>query len=129
VFSLPQDRSVPGLSGWNWLHTPGHTPGHISLFREADRLLIAGDAIVSVKQESLWSVLLQDKQLHGPPAYFTTNWQEAHRSVQQIRHLEPKMAVTGHGHVLSGEMLRESLQALDQHFEEEAVPKQGEYVD
>src|SRR5436190_1366011 len=37
---LPEDGSVPGLKGWKYIHTPGHTPGHISLFREEDKLLI-----------------------------------------------------------------------------------------
>ncbi|MEK4368183.1 MBL fold metallo-hydrolase [Paenibacillus sp. FSL R5-0473] len=129
IFSLPKDHSVPGLSGWEWVHTPGHTPGHVSLFREADRLLIAGDAIITVKQESLWSVLLQDKQLHGPPSYFTTDWQAAHQSVQHIRHLEPKLAITGHGHALSGDILSESLKRLDLDFEESTVPDHGKYVD
>jgi len=129
IFSLPNDHSVPGVPGWEWVHTPGHTPGHVSLFREADRLLIAGDAIITVKQESLWSVLLQDKQLHGPPSYFTTDWQAAHQSVQHIRHLEPKLAITGHGHALSGNMLAESLKRLDMDIEENTVPDHGKYVE
>lgn len=129
IFSLPKDHTVPGALGWEWMHTPGHTPGHVSLFREADRLLIAGDAIITVKQESLWSVLLQDKQLYGPPSYFTTDWQAAHQSVQHIRHLEPKLAITGHGHALSGDMLRESLNRLDMDFKESTVPDHGKYVD
>lgn len=29
--TLPEDGSVPQMPGWRWLHTPGHTPGHISL--------------------------------------------------------------------------------------------------
>ena len=33
---LPDDGSVPGMPGWRWLHTPGHTPGHVSLWRESD---------------------------------------------------------------------------------------------
>src|SRR5215207_11145556 len=38
--ALPDDQSVPGMPGWRWLHTPGHTPGHVSLWRISDRLLI-----------------------------------------------------------------------------------------
>ena len=45
--SLPQDGAVPGLEGWRWLHTPGHSPGHVSLWREKDRSLIAGDAVIT----------------------------------------------------------------------------------
>lgn len=48
IQTLPEDGSVPHLSGFKWIHTPGHSPGHISLFREKDRALIAGDAFVTV---------------------------------------------------------------------------------
>jgi glyoxylase-like metal-dependent hydrolase (beta-lactamase superfamily II) len=44
---LPPDQNVPGMPGWKWLHTPGHSPGHISSWLESDRPLIAGDAIVT----------------------------------------------------------------------------------
>lgn len=39
---LPADQTIPGMPGWTWLHAPGHAPGHVSLWREADRSLIAG---------------------------------------------------------------------------------------
>ena len=52
VQPLPADGTVPGLPEWRWIHTPGHSPGHVSLFREQDRTLIPGDAFVTVKQES-----------------------------------------------------------------------------
>src|SRR5215207_2933833 len=57
VQPLPVDGSVPGMPGWRWIHTPGHSPGHVSLFRDADRLLLAGDAFVTQRQESLLAVL------------------------------------------------------------------------
>jgi glyoxylase-like metal-dependent hydrolase (beta-lactamase superfamily II) len=44
---LPEDGTVPGMAGWRWLHTPGHSVGHFSLWRAADRVLIAGDAFVT----------------------------------------------------------------------------------
>src|SRR5688572_15712873 len=39
VRPLPADGSVPHMPGWRWVHTPGHTPGHVSFFRDADRAL------------------------------------------------------------------------------------------
>jgi glyoxylase-like metal-dependent hydrolase (beta-lactamase superfamily II) len=42
---LPADGSVPFMDGWRWVHTPGHSPGHVSLWRERDRALIVGDAL------------------------------------------------------------------------------------
>jgi glyoxylase-like metal-dependent hydrolase (beta-lactamase superfamily II) len=41
---LPDDGSIPSLPDWRWIHTPGHSAGHVSLFRDADRTLIIGDA-------------------------------------------------------------------------------------
>ncbi|PEE06030.1 MBL fold metallo-hydrolase, partial [Bacillus pseudomycoides] len=48
IHELPLDGSVPHMPEWRWVHTPGHTPGHISLFRKTDHFLIAGDAFVTV---------------------------------------------------------------------------------
>jgi hypothetical protein len=39
------------MPGWRWMHTPGHTEGHVCLFRNSDRTLIAGDAFTTTKQE------------------------------------------------------------------------------
>jgi glyoxylase-like metal-dependent hydrolase (beta-lactamase superfamily II) len=61
IHILPDDRSIPYMSDWRYIDTPGHTPGHISLFRERDRILIVGDAFTTVKQESLSPVLTQKK--------------------------------------------------------------------
>ena len=44
---LPEDGSVPGMPGWQWIYTPGHTPEHVSLWREQDRTLLAGDAVIT----------------------------------------------------------------------------------
>ena len=35
------------MPGWRWIHTPGHTAGHVSLYRDSDRTLLAGDAFVT----------------------------------------------------------------------------------
>lgn len=125
---LPPDGSVPGAPGWKWLHTPGHTPGHVSLFHERRRLMVAGDAFITVKQESALAVILQEKEIHGPPMYFTTDWQAAQRSVEMLANLKPEIAVTGHGHYMHGTELTDQLERLVGDFEHMAVPKQGRYV-
>ncbi|MEC2531108.1 MBL fold metallo-hydrolase, partial [Bacillus cereus] len=73
VKALPIDGTVPHMPEFRWIHTPGHTPGHISLFREKDRTLIAGDAFVTVKQEYLYKVITQEQEISGPPRYLTTD--------------------------------------------------------
>lgn len=57
--ALPSDGTVPYLPEWQYIETPGHSPGHISLFRTKDKLLISCDAIVTVKQDAFFKVLLQ----------------------------------------------------------------------
>ena len=128
VRSLPADGAVPGMPGWRWIHTPGHTPGHVSLFRDADRALLVGDAFVTTKQESLSAVVTQRRRIHGPPAYFTADWGAAKASVERLAALQPEVAVTGHGRPMRGERLRGDLAWLTEHFDRVAVPASGRYV-
>jgi glyoxylase-like metal-dependent hydrolase (beta-lactamase superfamily II) len=128
VQPLPENGSVPGMPGWRWIHTPGHSPGHVSLFRDEDRTLIAGDAFVTTKQESATAVLTQRPEIHGPPAYFTPDWQSARRSVQQLAALEPRRVATGHGPPLEGEQMLRGLRELARNFVSLAVPPHGRYV-
>jgi glyoxylase-like metal-dependent hydrolase (beta-lactamase superfamily II) len=124
---LPADGTVPGMPGWRWLHTPGHTPGHVSLFRDEDRTLIAGDAFVTTHQESFWAVMTQLQEVWRPPAYFTINWDASRASVRVLAQLEPEVAGTGHGIPMSGDRLREELRHLATHFDE-VMPNDGRYV-
>lgn len=127
--ALPMDGSVPGMPGWRWIHTPGHSPGHISLFRDSDKFLIAGDAFVTVKQDSFYKVLVQKQELHGPPVYLTTDWPAAKASVQKLAALNPAYAITGHGTHMEGGELRVELQKLADDFDNLAKPDHGLYVD
>lgn len=129
VQALPKDGSVPHLQGFRWIHTPGHTPGHVSFFRDEDRALIVGDAFVTVKQDSLYQVLTQELEMNGPPRYFTTDWQAAWDSVRTLANLKPSVALTGHGAPLAGERLAESLEKLVKEFDQVAIPDYGKYVD
>jgi len=128
VFKLPVDGSLPGIEDWKYIHTPGHAPGHISLYRESDKTLISGDAFVSTKQESALAVMTQKKQINGPPKYFTIDWVAAAASVRELAALRPEVAATGHGMPMYGEELNKELTFLADHFEDVAVPKAGRYV-
>jgi len=127
--SLPSDQSIPGMHGWKWIPTPGHTEGHVALFREQDRIMIPGDAFTTLKQESLMSVMTQDEQISGPPAYLTTDWKAAERSVNLLRDLNPMLVLPSHGQPMKGDELSRHLDLLTNYFEEIAVPEQGRFVD
>ncbi len=128
VHPLPPDGSVPGLPGWRWLPTPGHTPGHVSFFREQGNVLVAGDAFTTVFEESGWATLTQKQVVHGPPAYFTPDWDAARDSVALLAHLDPEVAATGHGIPMHGDLLRAQLTQLAAQFDTLARPKMGRYV-
>lgn len=126
---LPTDGSIPGMSGWKWVHTPGHTEGHVSFFRDKDRTLIAGDAFTTTKQESFTSVLTQKEQIKGPPAYLTTDWKAAKKSVEHIKELQPELVIPSHGLPMKGEKLTWHMELLTQHFNRIAVPEQGRFIE
>ena len=128
AWALPPDGTVPGLPGWRAIHTPGHSPGHVSLFRESDRTLIAGDAFVTTKQESAIAALSKPEEIHGPPMYFTPDWVSSRRSVEALAALNPDLALTGHGRPLRGDALRQGLRTLARDFEHLAVPQGGRYA-
>ena len=116
------------MPDWRWLPTPGHAPGHISLWRERDRLLLAGDAFITTTQESVYAVATQKTELHGPPMYFTPDWHSARLSVEKLASLEPEIALTGHGRAMRGPEMRAALHLLARDFDRIAVPDHGQYV-
>jgi glyoxylase-like metal-dependent hydrolase (beta-lactamase superfamily II) len=129
VQELLPDGSIPTMPGWRWIHTPGHTAGHVSLFREDDRTLIVGDAFCTTRQESFLAVATQTPELHGPPAYFTTDWDAARDSVRQLAALDPAFVAPGHGQAIAGPAVTRELRDLATRFDELARPAQGRYVE
>lgn len=119
--ALNPGTGVPGLPDWERFHTPGHTPGHVSFFRPGDRVLITGDAVLTIHLNSLWSFLLwsvgRNKQrLSGPPWYTTWNWRAAKKSVATLARLEPLVLASGHGLPMSGPGTASELHAFADHF-------------
>jgi glyoxylase-like metal-dependent hydrolase (beta-lactamase superfamily II) len=129
VHALPADGSVPGMPGWRWIPTPGHSPGHVSIVRDSDRTLISGDAFVATKSESVIAALTQRPELHGPPMYGTPDWDAARQSLRHLADYAPNAAITGHGPPARGERLRMELSQLAAHFDEWARPAHGRYRD
>ena len=127
--ALPEDGRVPFMDGWRWIHTPGHSVGHVSLWREADRCLVAGDAFITTAQELAYAVAVQEPELHGPPMYFTADWQKAEASVRALDELQPEIVVTGHGRAMRGPAMRDALHELAVSFARVAVPPHGTYTD
>ena len=127
--ALPEDGSVPVMPGWRWVHTPGHSVGHVSFWREQDRSMIVGDAFVTTGQESAYAVAVQRAEMHGPPMYFTVEWDKAKDSVARLAALEPELVITGHGEPMHGAEMRTALHRLADEFDGIAIPRRGIYLE
>lgn len=104
--------AVPGLPGWECIPTPGHTPGHVSYFRPSDRVLITGDALVTVRIRSLAGLLTQRPGLSEPPWYTTWSPRAVRQSVERLARLEPTVLAGGHGEPMTGNGTAEALSAF-----------------
>jgi glyoxylase-like metal-dependent hydrolase (beta-lactamase superfamily II) len=125
VVALTSDR-LPALPAWRVIHTPGHTAGHISLFREDDSVLLAGDALATMNQDLWTTMVTMPKELRRPPAPLTTDWYAAMESVQLLATLDPWMIAAGHGLPI----LDVDADALLRDFADRMVPPlRGRYVD
>ncbi|MES2459224.1 MAG: MBL fold metallo-hydrolase [Armatimonadota bacterium] len=125
VQALPNDGTIPGLPDWRWLSTPGHTPGHVSLFRESDRTLIAGDAVLTVNMDKVSDAVTQKQELARPPAAVTYDWVSARRSLEVLATLRPLVIASGHGIPMQGETLAADLEGFSQEF---ITPMKGRYI-
>lgn len=123
---FPAD-GIPGLPEWRVIHTPGHSPGHVSFFRASDRSLLAGDAFISVNQNSAFAVMTQKEELNAPPSYFTIDWQAAKNSVKDLAALKPSAIGTGHGLPLHGKVWQKRFERFSQNFDN-YIPENGRYV-
>ncbi|SEV83176.1 MBL fold metallo-hydrolase [Natrinema salifodinae] len=79
---------IPTLAGpMRVVATPGHTPGHISLYLPDGNLLIAGDALVADG----------DEPLSGPKPRFTPDMERAIESVGSLAALDVDHTLCFHG--------------------------------
>lgn len=117
--------SLPGLglSDWEAIDTPGHTPGHVSFFRRRDGVLLAGDAFATVNMDNLLNLLTKKPQIYRPPVPATTDWQKARASVQSLATLRPRVIGAGHGSPMTNSA--DELESLAANF---PVPQHGRYI-
>jgi hydroxyacylglutathione hydrolase len=78
-------------AGFVAISTPGHSPDHLSYWREDDRTLVAGDVLFGRHP------LTGKPGLHQPPARFTLDPARNRASIRRVAELRPKVMVFGHG--------------------------------
>ena len=83
VIDLQDEQIFPVLSGMRVVHTPGHSAGHVSLFLEKEKLLIAGD-ICGNNGSFHFSILNEKPDL-------------ARETLKRVSKLDFSIACFGHG--------------------------------
>ncbi len=84
-------REGDDVAGFTVLDTPGHTRGHVSFWRESDRVLILGDVLCDM------NLMTGIPGLNQPPATFTTDPERNRASIRRLAALRPALALFGHG--------------------------------
>lgn len=87
--SFEEDGYLPFLKSVVSIHTPGHMPGHISLYIPSLKTLIAADAMV-----------IEDGTLQIANPQFTMNLAEAIASVKKLSELEIDTLICYHGGIM-----------------------------
>lgn len=72
--------------GLKVVHTPGHTPGHVSLLHESTGVLITGDSIFNMASRRSW-----------PVAAFCTSAAQSRRTAGRLADLDYDIAAFTHG--------------------------------
>jgi glyoxylase-like metal-dependent hydrolase (beta-lactamase superfamily II) len=91
--TLSEGEEISG--GFVVIFTPGHTAGHVSSWRERDRVLVAGDVFAN------WHVLTPFPGLSFPPRFFSCDPEQNRKSARRLASLDPRLIVFGHGRPLS----------------------------
>ncbi len=78
-------------AGFTVLDVPGHSPGHVAFWREADRVLVAGDVFFNL------NLLTLRPGLSPPAKTLTFDPLQNGRSMRRLADLEPSLALFGHG--------------------------------
>jgi hydroxyacylglutathione hydrolase len=90
----PVDRQLnegDEVAGFEVLHVPGHSAGHLAFWRESDRTLILGDVLNGMH------LATGIPGLHEPPRLFTPDPARNRESARRLAALEPRVTMFGHG--------------------------------
>lgn len=79
------------VAGFVVLDTPGHSPGHVSYWRESDRVLLCGDVMWGFNPFTL------RKGVREPYAMLSPDPQLNRESARRLADLRPELVCFGHG--------------------------------
>jgi glyoxylase-like metal-dependent hydrolase (beta-lactamase superfamily II) len=79
------------VAGFEVLHVPGHSAGHVAYWRESDRALVLGDVLTNI------DTITGIPGLHEPKTFFTPDPARNRESARRLAALEPELVCFGHG--------------------------------
>ncbi|CAH1215179.1 putative metallo-hydrolase YflN [Paenibacillus plantiphilus] len=90
---LTDGEELPYCGGLTVIATPGHTPGHISLYHQQSKTLIAADAMIVV-----------DGQLLGPDPQQSLDYAQAKRSLSKFVPFDIAAVICYHGGIYTADV-------------------------
>jgi glyoxylase-like metal-dependent hydrolase (beta-lactamase superfamily II) len=99
---------LPGFPAWRWVWTPGHTAGHVSLFRPEDGVLVAGDAVLP----RITPTIGVNRQRPDPVSDYLG-------ALDRLDALGVRLVLPGHGEPLEGGAATERIAELRRATEDE----------
>lgn len=104
-YSLEDGQELPYCGGIQVIHTPGHTPGHVSLYIKKSKTLVAGDAMICV-----------DGSLQGPVQRTTLDMNAALASLEKYLNFDIELVICYHGGICMNAP-KEQIQSLVERVE------------
>ena len=124
--TIPENGELEFLPGWKVIETPGHSPGHISLWNDETKILIAGDALCTANFDKWPGAMLQiPQQLARSASPATPDWKSALESTHKLAELNPQIIGAGHGKPMNGDDVAAALRAFAAKV---SPPEHGRYV-
>jgi len=102
------------VAGFEVVHFPGHAPGLIGLWREADRVALVSDTVYLVDSARLRP--LPEGEASVPHPAWAWDHRRAKESLRKLAAMRPKVVAAGHEHPLRGDDLEDVLlRAAEKH--------------
>lgn len=101
--------SFPGLKGVRIIDTPGHTPGHVSIYFEEERCLLAADAVV-----------YENKRLEIANPQFAFDIRLAVESIKKLAQLKIDRLICYHGGIVTKDV-EQLFRELVKRYENQAL--------
>ncbi|MDZ5471547.1 MBL fold metallo-hydrolase [Bacillus sp. 31A1R] len=95
---------LPFFTGIKVISTPGHTPGHISLYVSEEKTLVAADALMNI-----------NGRLIGPVPQTTLDMSTAQQSVRKLLEYEIKTLICYHGGICEDQVKEQLTSLVDEY--------------